>query len=210
MLIGGEKEGDSLRIREYRKEDGPVLAKLFYQTVHTVNVADYTKIQLDVWAPKRRDLKAWNASFLTSPDGGGRTSGQIVGFGIWTKPGIWIGCMSTGTSRDDISPRRSAMNWKDNLECIGSKLTLPSQRGRFLNQGGYEVIREQEVKRSGVTLRNYVMCKRKNVKEKKYELLIKQRVFSWTDTYDIYDEDGNVRYFVKGDFLLYRTQIESV
>ncbi len=53
MLIGGEKEGDSLRIREYRKEDGPVLAKLFYQTVHTVNVADYTKIQLDVWAPKK-------------------------------------------------------------------------------------------------------------------------------------------------------------
>ena len=66
MLIGGEKEGDSLRIREYRKEDGPVLAKLFYQTVHTVNVADYTKIQLDVWAPKKRDLKAWNASFYVT------------------------------------------------------------------------------------------------------------------------------------------------
>ena len=25
------------------------------------------------------------------------------------------------------------------------------------------------------------------------KLLIKQRVFSWTDTYDIYDEDGNVQ-----------------
>ena len=134
MLIGGEKEGDSLRIREYRKEDGPVLAKLFYQTVHTVNVADYTKIQLDVWAPKKRDLKAWNASFLRHRTVVAELGGQIVG--IWTKPGIWIGCMSTGTSRDDISPRRSAMNWKDNLECIGSKLTLPSQRGRFLNQGG--------------------------------------------------------------------------
>ncbi len=32
------------------------------------------------------------------------------------------------------------------------------------------------------------------------KLLIKQRVFSWTDTYDIYDEYGNVRYFVKADF----------
>ncbi len=32
------------------------------------------------------------------------------------------------------------------------------------------------------------------------KLLIKQRVFSWTDTYDIYDEFGNVRYFVKADF----------
>ena len=24
-------------------------------------------------------------------------------------------------------------------------------------------------------------------------LLIKQRVFSWSDTYDVYDEEGNVR-----------------
>lgn len=28
-------------------------------------------------------------------------------------------------------------------------------------------------------------------------LLIKQRVFSWSDTYDVYDEEGNVRYFVR-------------
>ena len=87
MLIGGEKEGDSLRIREYRKEDGPVLAKLFYQTVHTVNVADYTKIQLDVWAPKKRDLKAWNASFLRHRTVVAELGGQIVGFGDMDKTG---------------------------------------------------------------------------------------------------------------------------
>lgn len=32
-------------------------------------------------------------------------------------------------------------------------------------------------------------------------LLIKQRVFSWTDTYDVYDENGSVKYFVKAEFL---------
>ena len=32
------------------------------------------------------------------------------------------------------------------------------------------------------------------------KLLIKQRVFSWTDTYDVYDESGNVKYFVKAEF----------
>lgn len=32
------------------------------------------------------------------------------------------------------------------------------------------------------------------------KLLIKQRVFSWTDTYDIYDADGLPKYFVKADF----------
>ena len=33
------------------------------------------------------------------------------------------------------------------------------------------------------------------------KLLIKQRVFSWIDTYDVYDESGNVKYFVKAEFL---------
>ncbi|MBR1931423.1 MAG: LURP-one-related family protein [Lachnospiraceae bacterium] len=31
-------------------------------------------------------------------------------------------------------------------------------------------------------------------------LLIKQKVFSWTDTYEIYDENNNPKYFVKADF----------
>lgn len=30
------------------------------------------------------------------------------------------------------------------------------------------------------------------------QLLIKQRIFAWGDTYDIYDENGEPRYFVKG------------
>lgn len=33
------------------------------------------------------------------------------------------------------------------------------------------------------------------------KLLIKQRVFSWTDTYDIYDRNGEPKYFVKADFM---------
>ena len=32
------------------------------------------------------------------------------------------------------------------------------------------------------------------------ELMIKQRIFSWTDTYDVYDSSGNPKYFVKGEF----------
>ncbi len=32
------------------------------------------------------------------------------------------------------------------------------------------------------------------------KLMIKQRVFSWTDTYDVYDENGNVKYYVKAEF----------
>ena len=31
------------------------------------------------------------------------------------------------------------------------------------------------------------------------QLLIKQKVFSWTDTYNVYDASGNPKYFVKAD-----------
>ena len=33
------------------------------------------------------------------------------------------------------------------------------------------------------------------------KLLIKQRVFSWTDSYDIYDENGNQKYCVKAELI---------
>jgi uncharacterized protein YxjI len=33
------------------------------------------------------------------------------------------------------------------------------------------------------------------------KLLIKQRVFSWSDTYDVFDGNGNKKYFVKAEFI---------
>ena len=38
-------------------------------------------------------------------------------------------------------------------------------------------------------------------------LLIKQRVFAWSDTYDIYDEAGLVRYTVKGEVFSFGHQL---
>lgn len=39
------------------------------------------------------------------------------------------------------------------------------------------------------------------------ELRIKQRVFSWSDTYDVYDESGEPRYFVKAELFSFGHQI---
>ena len=44
-------------------------------------------------------------------------------------------------------------------------------------------------------------------KEKFMQLLIKQRVFSWTDTYDVYDEKEEPKYFVKAEFFALGHQI---
>ncbi len=39
------------------------------------------------------------------------------------------------------------------------------------------------------------------------QLMIKQRVFSWTDSYDVYDETGEPRYDVKAEFFSFGHQI---
>ena len=44
------------------------------------------------------------------------------------------------------------------------------------------------------------------------KLLMKQRVFSWSDTYDVYDENGNPKYFVKNEIfsLLHRIHVSDM
>ena len=51
-----------MKLRLYRSEDCSALARLFYDTVHTVNTRDYTPEQLDAWADGQVDLA--NDSYL--------------------------------------------------------------------------------------------------------------------------------------------------
>jgi len=51
-------------LREYHSEDCTEIMLLFYNTIHSVNAADYNKNQLDAWAPKEIDIIYWNKRFL--------------------------------------------------------------------------------------------------------------------------------------------------
>ena len=53
-----------MTIRSYDPGDCAGLARLFYDTVHRVNVADYSPEQLDAWDSGDVDLDEWNRSFL--------------------------------------------------------------------------------------------------------------------------------------------------
>ena len=68
-------------IRAYQPFDAAPLAALFYQTVHTVNRRDYTEKQLDAWAPKDIDLRAWDRSLQVHHTLVAVEDGCAVGFG---------------------------------------------------------------------------------------------------------------------------------
>ena len=148
-------------LRPYRTEDCAALAALFYETVHAVNARDYTPQQLDAWATGEVDLDAWDRSFREHDTVIAEQNGSIVGFGDMDASGY----LDRLYVHRDFQGRHIATAICNELERqsgVHRFETYASITARpFFESRGYEVIREQEVKRSGVTLRNYVMCKRK-------------------------------------------------
>ena len=51
-------------IREYNTGDLSEIYRLFYETVHSVNLKDYTRAQADAWAPFDYDREKWNNSLI--------------------------------------------------------------------------------------------------------------------------------------------------
>lgn len=46
-------------LRSYKREDKRLMQQLFFETVHTVNARDYTREQLEVWAPLEPNRDTW-------------------------------------------------------------------------------------------------------------------------------------------------------
>ena len=57
-----------MRLRRYRTEDLPILARLFGETVRQVNCRDYTLPQVEAWAAGEADLLTTCSSGGTARD----------------------------------------------------------------------------------------------------------------------------------------------
>lgn len=145
-------------IREYRPLDCEILAELFYNTVHTVNVKDYTKEQLDVWATGTIDLEKWNQSFMEHYTLVAVDDEVIIGFGDIHKTGY----LDRLYVHSDYQGKRVATAICEQLEQAvqGSIVTHASITARpFFENRGYKVVKEQQVERQGIFLTNFVMEK---------------------------------------------------
>ena len=70
-----------MEIRRYKSVDLRQISRLFYETVHAVNIKDYTKEQINAWATGRIDLKEWDASFQRHITYVVTENDLVVGFG---------------------------------------------------------------------------------------------------------------------------------
>ena len=161
-----ENRSTDMEIRAYRREDIKEIAELFYNTVHTVNAADYTEEQLDAWADGNIDTAAWDRSFrehrtlvavMTSDPGNGAE--QIVGFADMDGTGY----LDRLYVHKDFQRRRIASALCDRLEQAADVEMFTTHASvtakPFFEKRGYQVVQEQQVERKGILLTNYVMKK---------------------------------------------------
>lgn len=146
-------------LRQYMETDCAELARLFYDTVHTVNAKDYTREQLDAWATNRVNLEAWNESFQAHHTVVAEMDGKIVGFGDMDETGY----LDRLYVHKDYQRRGVATAICDALEQntkAAEFTTHASITARpFFEKRGYTARREQQVERRGVLLINFVMHK---------------------------------------------------
>lgn len=154
-----KKAGLKMNIREYSPEDCKHLAKLFYETIHTINAKDYTEEQLNVWATGNVDLEKWNESLLAHNCVVAVEGNFIVGFGDMDSTGY----LDRLYIHKDYQKKGIATAICDRLEgavCAEGFCTHASITARpFFEKRGYQVIKEQQVERQGIYLTNYVMEK---------------------------------------------------
>lgn len=147
-----------MQLRRYKQSDCRELAELFYNTVHTVNAADYNNEQLNAWATGYVDLEAWNKSLLEHYSIVAVDKGIIVGFGDIDQTGY----LDRLYVHADYQGRGIATAICNKLEqsVSGKIVTHASVTAKpFFEKRGYKVIKEQSVERQGVFLTNFVMEK---------------------------------------------------
>lgn len=145
-------------IRKYESTDCKELAELFYNTVHTINAKDYTKEQLDAWASGQVDLEKWDQSFQEHFTVVAVKNGIIVGFGDIDTTGYFDRLyIHKNNQRKGIA---TAICDQLESKVQGKIVTHASVTAKpFFEKRGYKVLKEQQVVRKEIFLKNYVMEK---------------------------------------------------
>ncbi|MEG1520353.1 MAG: GNAT family N-acetyltransferase [Clostridia bacterium] len=151
-----------MKIERYKTEDLNEIAKLFFETVHSVCARDYSQAQLDAWANGEIDRDAWDKSLLTNFAVTARIDGKLVGFGDVSAQGyldrLYVDKdfqnQGIGTKICEELENFCKQNKIQSIE-THSSITARS----FFNKRDFYIEKVQTVKRNGIDLTNYVMRK---------------------------------------------------
>ncbi|MEH2356069.1 GNAT family N-acetyltransferase [Nostoc sp.] len=150
-----------MKIRIYEIADTKEIMKLFYDTIHEVNIHDYTEEQVAAWAPENMDIEVWIKSlgskftYIAEED-------KIIGFGELEANGhIDRFYCHKDFQRKGVGKKiLEQIELKANSLGVEKLFTEASITAKpFFESQGFIVIKKQEVERRGQKLINFVMEK---------------------------------------------------
>ncbi|WP_410508813.1 GNAT family N-acetyltransferase [Methanosarcina hadiensis] len=149
-------------VRLYRPEDCKEIVGLFYDTVHTVNLKDYSPAQLDAWAPEEIDMDVWDKSLSNNHTVVVEINGLIAGFGDMDDAGYFDRLFV----HRDFQGQGIATTITNELEKYAQQngiMVITTQASitakPFFEKRDYRVVKKQNVERKGQILTNFVMEK---------------------------------------------------
>jgi putative acetyltransferase len=153
----------TIELRRGRPDDAATVARLFRDTVRTVNRQDYAEAQIDAWAPYEVDLDGWrgvieNSHFLIAT-----SAGMVVGFanldGQDYVDQLYV--------HKDLLRKRIATRLLEEIEReakrrgaqrLWTQASITAKK--FFERQGFVALQAQRVDHNGQTFENYVMEKR--------------------------------------------------
>ena len=150
-----------MKIRIYEIADTEEIMKLFYDTIHEVNIHDYTQEQVAAWAPANMDIEVWIKS-LGSKFTYVAEEDKIIGFAELEANGH----IDRFYCHKDFQRKGVGKKLLEQIELKADSLgveklfTEASITAKpFFESQGFIVINKQEVERRGQKLINFVMEK---------------------------------------------------
>lgn len=151
-----------MKIRRYRSVDFNEIAELFYNTVHSINIKDYSEEQVNVWATGKLDYEKWNKSLEEHYSIVAIENEIIIGFGDIDNTGyldrLYVHKDYQGKGVGTLICNELERKCKTKNILVNASITAKP----FFEGRGYRAIKEQEVERKGIKLMNFIMKKENN------------------------------------------------
>jgi len=156
---------NKIQVRRYQDGDAKFLSQIYYNTIHTVNAKDYTKNQLDAWAPwsSVQDYSGWQEKLEKIKPYVALIDDIIVGFSEF-EPNGHIDCFYVHHEFQG-SGVGSALIHEIEKEAVDKSISrvyaeVSITAKPFFEAKGFHVVKQQAVTIRGVELINFIMEKR--------------------------------------------------
>ena len=149
-------------VRGYEREDAGPICRLFYETVRTVNLGDYSPEQVRAWAPEPPDPAAWHERMSGRHTLVAEEGGEVAGFAELQESGHldMLYCRADAVGRGVGSLLYAAVEERARGLGLGRISTEASITARpFFARRGFAVLRRNTVYRQDTALTNFSMEK---------------------------------------------------